>query len=99
MNWLKRLLGFQEPPTHELWVDGVEACINRVHDNGKRISVYGWSERHWPIQTGHFVRFLKREGGEVRPSTYRVLEDKHCGDPPDMYFLECEYVGSVPRTT
>jgi hypothetical protein len=93
VGWLRRLFTRSKPPSHDLWLDGVMACVSRVYDDGKRISVYGWYDFHWKLQQGHLVRFLQREGAEVRPSTYRIVKDKHCGDPPDMYFLECEYVG------
>jgi hypothetical protein len=92
IEWLKSL--FAPPPMHDIWLDGIGAFVFRTENNGARITVSGWRDDHWKFERGHLVRFLRRDGDDVRPSTYRILEDKHCGDPPDMYFLECEYVGS-----
>lgn len=95
---LDRLCGWfnRKPPvTHDVMLDGVGACVSRVEDGGKRITVYGWRDDHWRFEQGHLIRLLKKTPDGLAPSTYRILKDRHCGDPPDMYFLDCEYVGAT----
>lgn len=87
---------FPPPPVHDIWLDGVCGFVFSTKEGGRFITVSGWSNNHWQYEEGHIARFLKKEGdGSARPSTYRILSVSHCGDPHDMFFLDCEYIGSA----
>lgn len=78
-------------PTHEILLDGVEGFFFSNKEKGRKVTVSGWTHRHWGWNDGDNVILRTRDG---RAGTYRIDRVKHCGDPPDMYFVDATYIGS-----
>lgn len=76
-------------------MDGVNGFVFRSSDGGRKLTVSGWCDYHWRFSDGDLVQLItKRTPQGNHGGTYRIDEVKHCGDPPDMYFMDCTFVGA-----
>lgn len=83
------------PPTHVIHLDGVEGFIFRNECEGRKLIVSGWCDHHWKWNDGDLVQLITDITPEgARGGTYRMDRVEHCGDPPDMYFLDATFVGA-----
>lgn len=83
------------PPTHQIDMNGVDGFIFSSKDDGKALTVSGWMDRHWSFNEGDLVQLItKRAPDGNYGGTYRIDRVKHCYDPPDMYFIDCTFVGA-----
>lgn len=94
MNWLKL---FRKPPrpTHVIHLNGVDGFVMHLAENGHRVTVSGWNDRHWLWNEGDLVQLIRKVTPEGNyGGTYRMDRVRHCGDPPDMYFVDATFVGA-----
>mgnify|MGYP001616489585 FL=1 len=97
MKWLKRLFTRPTPPIHQIDLNGVDGFVMRLSDEGRKATVSGWNDRHWQYEEGHLVQLItKRTPDGNHGGTYRIDKVKHCGNPHDMYFIDCTFVGAQP---
>ena len=73
-------------------LDGRAAFVFNVKDGGRQITVSGWYPYHNKFKTGDRVLFITEEGESTR---YRITDIRRPGDPPDQYFMDCDF---EPRT-
>jgi hypothetical protein len=73
---------------HEIRLDGITGFVSHVQDEGRLITVTGWTTEHWNWKDGDRVLLVPK--GE-KGTRYRIAKVRHCGDPHDMYFLDCVF--------
>jgi hypothetical protein len=95
MKWLKQLFRRKSRPTHQIDLNGADGFVMLCSDDGRKLTVSGWNVRHWQFEAGNLVQLItKRTPAGNYGGTYRIDNVKHCGDPPDMYFIDCTFVGA-----
>jgi hypothetical protein len=95
MQWLANLFRKSSPPTHQIDLNGVHGFVMRLSDNGRKATVSGWNDDHWEYEEGHLVQLItKRTPEGNHGGTYRIDKVRHCCNPPDMYFIDCTFVGA-----
>lgn len=95
MQWLTKFFRRKSRRTHQIDMDGVNGFIFRNEDEGKKLTVSGWCDYHWSFNDGDLVQLItERTPDGDRGGTYRIDKVTHCGDPPDMYFIDCTFVGA-----
>lgn len=80
-------------PIH-LTLDGVNGFVFAVKDKGQHITITGWTD-HSKFEDGRNIILHNRDGSETR---YRIDKVKRCGDPDDMYFMDCTFNPRKPTT-
>jgi hypothetical protein len=78
---------------HRLRLNGLEAFVMFVRENGQRIVISGWTRRHWNWNVGDRILLYLDSGESTR---YRVEDVRRPGDPPDQYFMDMIF---DPRST
>lgn len=94
MKWLAKF--FRRPkPIHQIDLNGVDGFVFRNEGHGKKVTISGWNDRHHEYRKGHLVQLItKRTPAGNYGGTYRIDDVRHCSDPPDMYFIDCTFVGA-----
>lgn len=76
---------------HEIIMDGSRGFVFRNTDGDfKKITVCGWYTKHWGFNVGEKVGLIKED--KKSGSIYLITDVKHCGDPNDMYFIDCTFL-------
>lgn len=80
---------------HQIMMNGIDGFIFSNEDSGKKLTVSGWNNKHWNYNDGDLVQLITKRGPDGSyGGTYRIDKVDHCGDPPDMYFIKCTFVGA-----
>lgn len=83
----KRLSDSPEPRTHNLRLDGVNAGVLDVYEDGARVNVCMF-RRGVDWSSGDFVVFERSSGKTTR---YKIDRIETPRDPGDQHFLYCTF--------
>lgn len=73
---------------HIQHLDGTTAFVFNVKNRGQQITVSGWHPNHHKFKEGDRIVFIQESG---EGSRYRIKEVRRPYDPPDQYFMDCEF--------
>ena len=71
---------------HFLKLDGVHGFAHTVKNGGQEITICGWDGSHLKYKKNDLILFENEDESQTR---YKIKKLRPCGDPSDMYFMDC----------
>ena len=77
---------------HFLRLDGIRGYAHSVKNGGQEITICGWDDSHFKYKKNDLILLENQDNSQTR---YRVESLRPCGNPSDMYFMDCVF---APRS-